>query len=120
MVLRCYPYSATLGGRRLAAGPDSDGGHALALLPADGPDLSPAACRTVDPDTFFPELFEEPQERAVVEREALAVCRSCPVREACLTAALERREDMGVWGGLTTRQRGKLVRRRTARAGVAA
>ena len=26
-------------------------------------------------------------------------CRACPVRTACLEAALERREPWGVWGG---------------------
>ncbi|MGI8759430.1 MAG: WhiB family transcriptional regulator [Acidimicrobiales bacterium] len=27
------------------------------------------------------------------------LCTSCPVRRACLRAALERREPCGVWGG---------------------
>jgi WhiB family transcriptional regulator, redox-sensing transcriptional regulator len=30
---------------------------------------------------------------------AKAHCRACPVRVACLTGALERREPYGVWGG---------------------
>jgi WhiB family redox-sensing transcriptional regulator len=49
-------------------------------------------CRTADPDLWF---AESP---ADVER-AKALCVPCPVREACLAGALERREPWGVWGG---------------------
>lgn len=30
---------------------------------------------------------------------AKAICRLCPVQEACLEGALARREPWGVWGG---------------------
>jgi WhiB family redox-sensing transcriptional regulator len=30
---------------------------------------------------------------------ARAICRECPVMEACLEGALERLEPWGVWGG---------------------
>ena len=54
----------------------------------------PAAlpCHLVDPEVFFAEA------PADVEA-AKALCRDCPVREACLAGALERREPWGVWGG---------------------
>jgi WhiB family redox-sensing transcriptional regulator len=44
-----------------------------------------------------PELFfaEDPQDL----RRAKALCRGCGVRAACLSAALQRREPCGVWGG---------------------
>jgi WhiB family transcriptional regulator, redox-sensing transcriptional regulator len=45
-----------------------------------------------DPDLFFAEL------PADVE-SAKALCRECPIRLACLSGALERREPWGVWGG---------------------
>jgi len=45
-----------------------------------------------DPDMFF---AESP---ADVEY-AKALCRDCPVRMACFSGALERREPWGVWGG---------------------
>lgn len=32
-------------------------------------------------------------------RDKKAVCRRCPVRQDCLTYALEQGEDRGVWGG---------------------
>jgi WhiB family redox-sensing transcriptional regulator len=49
-------------------------------------------CWTQDPDLWF---AESP---AGVEA-AKALCVPCPVREACLAGALDRREPWGVWGG---------------------
>ncbi len=49
-------------------------------------------CRVGDAELWF---AESP---ADVER-AKSLCQSCPVREACLAGALERREPWGVWGG---------------------
>lgn len=49
-------------------------------------------CRTSDPELFF---AESP---ADVEY-AKTLCTTCPVRMACLSGALERREPWGVWGG---------------------
>ena len=54
--------------------------------------LDAVPCRRDDPELFF---AESP---ADVEL-AKALCRDCPVREACLAGALERREPWGVWGG---------------------
>lgn len=47
---------------------------------------------TADPDLFFAERPDD------LER-AKALCADCPVRKACLAAALERAEPWGVWGG---------------------
>jgi WhiB family redox-sensing transcriptional regulator len=49
-------------------------------------------CHLVDPEVFF---AESP---ADVEA-AKALCVGCPVQQACLTGALDRREPWGVWGG---------------------
>jgi WhiB family redox-sensing transcriptional regulator len=49
-------------------------------------------CRVYDPELWF---ADSP---ADLER-AKALCRGCPVRAACLTAALVRGEYSGVWGG---------------------
>jgi len=57
-------------------------------LPAD----TRLPCWTADPDLWF---AESP---AHVE-QAKALCGPCPLREACLAGALERREPWGVWGG---------------------
>ena len=43
-------------------------------------------------DLFFSEQLDD-------ILRAKAFCVECPVREACLDAAVERREPWGVWGG---------------------
>ena len=64
-----------------------------------------AACRDLDTAVFFPENDEE-------VATALAVCATCPVREACLEFALVTRQDDGIWGGLTETERRRVRRRR--------
>jgi WhiB family redox-sensing transcriptional regulator len=54
-----------------------------------------ARCR--DESASLVELFFSEQLDDILR--AKAFCRACPVREACLEAALERREPWGVWGG---------------------
>ena len=64
-----------------------------------------AACRGLDPEVFYPTSDEEAE-------EAKAICGECPVRQLCLEYALTHRERDGVWGGLTERERRRLVRQR--------
>ena len=49
-------------------------------------------CWTADPDLWFAEAPSDVE-------TAKALCVPCPLREACLSGALERREPWGVWGG---------------------
>lgn len=49
-------------------------------------------CRAADPDLWF---ADSPVE---LER-AKALCAECPIRRMCLSAALDRAEPWGVWGG---------------------
>jgi WhiB family transcriptional regulator, redox-sensing transcriptional regulator len=64
-----------------------------------------ARCRGLDPEIFHPPDDDE-------ALEAKSVCGACPVREACLEHAILAREKIGVWGGLTERERRRLVRQR--------
>ena len=66
-----------------------------------------ARCRGADPDVFHP---AEGDERA--EELARAICVLCPVRESCLEYALTARERDGVWGGMTARERRRILRHR--------
>ena len=65
------------------------------------------ACRTADPDLFFP------TEDTAAEA-ALKICRGCPVIDECRDWALEMRIRYGAWGGLTERDRRRALRRSVA------
>ncbi|MDQ3450506.1 MAG: WhiB family transcriptional regulator [Actinomycetota bacterium] len=67
-----------------------------------------AACRDVDTKVFFAPDAERGLRRLARERVAKAVCRSCPVVDACATYAVRTREPFGVWGGLTPEERRRL------------
>lgn len=62
-------------------------------------------CRGVDPEVFYPVNEDD-------AAQAKAICDSCPVRQPCLEWALTDRERYGVWGGLTERERRRLLRHR--------
>ncbi|MFF4399544.1 WhiB family transcriptional regulator [Streptomyces sp. NPDC001480] len=62
-----------------------------------------AACRSEDPELFFP-VSEEGASLMQTE-QARNICRHCPVLHECRTWALRNREYEGVWGGLTAGQR---------------
>lgn len=66
--------------------------------------MDQARCRDYDPEVFF-------VKGAAESRPAQRVCQRCEVRELCLEYALEQRIDFGIWGGLTERQRRRLLRR---------
>jgi WhiB family redox-sensing transcriptional regulator len=73
-----------------------------------------AACAESDPDTWFPTtdgdspLTEvEDHGRAITAKR---VCMTCLVRNECLQEALDRKEQHGIWGGLTTKERNRLLR----------
>lgn len=57
-----------------------------------------AACKSADPNLFFPERGQD-------VGPAKRICRDCPVREECLDFALSKRIKEGVWGGTSERQR---------------
>ncbi|MFB9573149.1 WhiB family transcriptional regulator [Streptomyces yanii] len=60
-------------------------------------------CRT-QPERMFAE--------GAAQNEAKTVCFKCPVQLDCLAYALDHREEHGVWGAMTERERRSLLRRR--------
>jgi WhiB family transcriptional regulator, redox-sensing transcriptional regulator len=76
-----------------------------------------AACRTADPELFFP--VSSSGRSIEQEEQAKAVCRSCMVRRQCLQYAIATDEAHGVWGGLTATERRSAARRARERAAPA-
>lgn len=68
-----------------------------------GPWVEDAACREVPTRWFFPVTDE-------AERRAVALCRQCPVRDACLRFAVEHEQWHGIWGGTGERERRPMIR----------
>ncbi|MDQ2722246.1 MAG: WhiB family transcriptional regulator [Actinomycetota bacterium] len=62
-------------------------------------------CRRTDADLWFAESPEGLE-------QAKRLCARCPVRLRCLTAALERAEPWGVWGGEILEQGAVVARKR--------
>jgi WhiB family redox-sensing transcriptional regulator len=71
-----------------------------------------AACSGTDPNMFHPhDERHETSIRSVEEVTAKRVCRECTVRRDCLDYAIEANERLGIWGGMTRRER-ELERRK--------
>lgn len=61
-----------------------------------------ALCAQTDPELFYPE-------KGGSTKEAKAVCAQCLVRAECLDYALATQQRFGVYGGLSERERRKLL-----------
>lgn len=48
---------------------------------------------------------------AADQHDAAQLCTACPVIRDCLADALDNREEFGVWGGRTERQRRALLKK---------
>jgi WhiB family transcriptional regulator, redox-sensing transcriptional regulator len=62
-----------------------------------------AACRSAEPDLFFP-ISAKGRSQLDVAR-AKMVCGRCPVCSQCLDYALATGQPHGIWGGLTEIER---------------
>jgi WhiB family redox-sensing transcriptional regulator len=78
---------------------------------------SAAACRSADPDLFFPISASRPAlEQAA---KAKAICATCQVRRECLAFALRTGQVHGIWGGTTEDERAAARRRTVSEQAVA-
>jgi WhiB family redox-sensing transcriptional regulator len=76
-----------------------------------------AACRGTDPEAFFEPANRSKEDPAV--KAVKRICEACPVRAECLTEALDRGEEFGIWGGMTERElRALRIHRPPATRGV--
>jgi WhiB family transcriptional regulator, redox-sensing transcriptional regulator len=71
-----------------------------------------SACRSVDPELFFPVSSAGRSLEQVAE--AKEVCARCLVRRQCLAFAMRTGQLHGIWGGLTEEERTRKARRRGA------
>lgn len=68
-------------------------------------DTTDAKCREVDPEIFFPDGFQSPNEIRVV----LSLCSHCPVFKECYDYAMQH--DLHGWWAGTTRDERKTKQR---------
>ena len=61
-------------------------------------------CLASDPELFFPE-------DSIGSKYAKRICATCEVAKECLEYALER-DDKGIWGGASQRERRKIRKQR--------
>jgi WhiB family redox-sensing transcriptional regulator len=76
------------------------------------------ACRSADPDLFFPGSGNGPAEQQIAR--AKMICAGCRVRRECLEFAMAHDQTYGIWGGTTAEDRQRDRRRRRRAAAVAA
>lgn len=62
-----------------------------------------AKCRGISDASIF---FPHNSRNAII---AKAFCEDCPVRQKCLEYAVELKEDHGVWGGASERERRRIT-----------
>ena len=88
----------------------------MTVFAAGGNWRSSGACRSADPDLFFPISSKGPAEKQIAR--AKLICAGCRVRQECLDFALTHDQTYGIWGGTTVedRQRDRRRRRRAAAA----
>lgn len=76
-------------------------GSAALITPE--PWMQDALCAQTDPETFFPEKGGKGAD------DARKICGACEVRDECLAFALRTRQEEGVWGGKSPRQRRRML-----------
>jgi WhiB family redox-sensing transcriptional regulator len=69
-----------------------------------------AACKEFPVTMFYYDHNERGEERERRERNALAVCKTCPVITACLQDAMDRNDTHSIQGGTTPTMRGHKLR----------
>jgi WhiB family redox-sensing transcriptional regulator len=74
------------------------------------------ACRSADPDLFFPVAVSTAASKQV--SRALRLCQGCTVRQHCLDFAMQSGEKDGIWGGTTPEERIRARRARNHRTAV--
>lgn len=72
------------------------------MIPPQPAWMADGLCAQTDPEEFYP---DKGGSTAVAKR----VCAACPVQDDCLDYALTHREQYGIWGGTSLRERQRLT-----------
>jgi hypothetical protein len=64
-----------------------------------------AACRSVGLEPFYD------TEDSNLKKTAAKYCKNCPVQNQCMYTAVILKEEYGVWGGFTPRQRRSFMKK---------
>jgi WhiB family redox-sensing transcriptional regulator len=75
----------------------------VASLPQPPAWTEQALCAQIDLEAFFPE-------KGGSTRAAKRICAECPVKTPCLRYALDHAERFGIWGGVTERERRRMLK----------
>jgi WhiB family redox-sensing transcriptional regulator len=73
--------------------------HLLKIV-APAPWMAAAACSGLSTDLFHPSVGDK-----ATSAQAKKVCRGCPVILDCRRYAIVNNERLGVWGGMTIKER---------------
>jgi WhiB family redox-sensing transcriptional regulator len=75
------------------------------------------ACIGENPNLFFP---NSKRDGFRDRNRAVNICHTCPVQAECGAWALDENhiQRFGIWGGMTERQRNKIIQRRRRDAGL--
>src|SRR6201986_3301789 len=98
---RWPPGISTRCSRRFCPVPETPGNASQALPREEW--LDAGACRSEDPELFFPITSSGPSAQQIAA--AKAVCQGCGVQNECLHYALDSHQSYGVWGGTSEEER---------------
>lgn len=83
-----------------------EGVYLIAGSGQNGLDWQEAAkCKGRNSEIFYPQ-------RGVPTASAKSLCKDCRVKQECLEYAIVHDERFGIWGGLSERERKKVIRER--------
>ena len=83
---------------------------AVKLLNFD-PEVIHCGKQYVDEDKAIEIFFPEGKDAVDKTMEAKALCAGCPMLIECFQFAVENKEEWGIWGGATAKERAYLMRR---------
>ncbi|GGU62132.1 WhiB family transcriptional regulator [Streptomyces lavendofoliae] len=89
---------------------------AVRLEPESSDWRARSGCRGIDTDMFFP--VGSGAEVQAQTRYAKKVCGQCPVLKKCRSWALDSGQEGGIFGGMTERERKRVLRARTGLKGT--